>query len=164
MGKVSIGHSCEIWWNTLEVYPEEMCYLSQSKNSSLQNKCINECFISALQSGLLGGVNIFQSLFSVSQWLCHSNFSSIILHIIKFFNKGYNYSHKNGLTSQRFFFGGGAGCNWYLHKLWGQGSNPHHSSDLSHSSDNVGSLTLWATRKLLTELLNVVYDIWFIFN
>ena len=28
----------------------------------------------------------------------------------------------------------------------GQGSNPHHGSDLSHSSENAGFLTCWATR------------------
>ena len=32
--------------------------------------------------------------------------------------------------------------------FWGQGSNPCHSSDLSHSSDNSGSLTCGATREL----------------
>ena len=33
-------------------------------------------------------------------------------------------------------------------KFQGQGSNLHHHSDTSHSSDNTGSLTHWATREL----------------
>ena len=38
------------------------------------------------------------------------------------------------------------------HSTWkfpGQGQNPHHSSDLSRSSDNVRPLTHWDTRELL---------------
>ena len=41
-----------------------------------------------------------------------------------------------------FFLGGGGGCNTCgMQKFLGQGSNPCHSSDLSHRSDNAGSLT-----------------------
>ena len=48
-------------------------------------------------------------------------------------------------------------------KFQGQGLNPCHSSDLSHSSDNVGSLTHWATRELPTFLLDISlwrYHLW----
>ena len=34
----------------------------------------------------------------------------------------------------------------------GQWSNPRHSSDLSHSRDNVGSFNYWATRELQSKL------------
>ena len=36
-----------------------------------------------------------------------------------------------------------------MQKFLGQGLNQHYSSDQSHSSDKVGSLTHWATRELL---------------
>ena len=36
-----------------------------------------------------------------------------------------------------------------MHKLLGQGSNPCHSCNQSHSSENTGSLTCWVTRELL---------------
>lgn len=39
-------------------------------------------------------------------------------------------------------------CHTGMQK-WGRGSNPQHSSDSSHSSDNVRSLTHWATKTLL---------------
>ena len=42
-----------------------------------------------------------------------------------------------------FFFGHIHG----IQKFLGQGSNPGHSSNLSHSSDNTGSLTQCATRE-----------------
>lgn len=38
--------------------------------------------------------------------------------------------------------------SFFVHTLsmfQGQGSNPHHSSNLNHSSDDAGSLTQWAT-------------------
>ena len=35
-----------------------------------------------------------------------------------------------------------------MQKFPGQGSNPHHSSNQSHSSYNAGPLTHWATREL----------------
>lgn len=44
------------------------------------------------------------------------------------------------------FFGGGTPR--YL-EVPGQGSNPRHSSDLSHSSGSARSLTHWTTRELL---------------
>ena len=34
--------------------------------------------------------------------------------------------------------------------MLGQGSNPSHSNDQSHSSDNARSFTHWATRELLS--------------
>ena len=39
----------------------------------------------------------------------------------------------------------------------GQGSNPGRSSDLSHSSDNAGSLTCYAMRALLNSLVQLSY-------
>ena len=39
----------------------------------------------------------------------------------------------------------------------GQGSNPRLSNDPSHSSDEVGSLTCWATRELLLEYSRVSF-------
>ena len=39
-------------------------------------------------------------------------------------------------------------CAHGMRKFPGQGLNPHHSSDLSHKSDNTGSLTCCATREL----------------
>ena len=36
-----------------------------------------------------------------------------------------------------------------MQKLQGQGSNPHHCSDLSHSNDNARSLTYLVIRELL---------------
>ena len=41
-------------------------------------------------------------------------------------------------------------------ELWGQETNPHHSSHLNHSSDNARSLAIWATRELL--LVNFFLD------
>ena len=38
-----------------------------------------------------------------------------------------------------------------IQKFQSQRSNPHHSSDLIHGSDNAGSLTHWATRELLSH-------------
>ena len=38
-----------------------------------------------------------------------------------------------------------------MQEFLSQGSNLHHSSDLSHSNDNAGSLTCWATRNLLSS-------------
>ena len=40
------------------------------------------------------------------------------------------------------------GCTHGMWKFPGQGSNQHHSSNLSHSSDNTGSLTHCVTREL----------------
>ena len=45
----------------------------------------------------------------------------------------------------------------YIHtmqKFPGQGSNPCHNGDLSHSSDNAGSLTHWAIRELPVKLFD----------
>ena len=58
------------------------------------------------------------------------------------------------------FFGHAHG----IQKFLGQGSNPHHSSNQSYSSDNIRSLTHWATRELqlqigfiiLTDILKIV--------
>ena len=44
-------------------------------------------------------------------------------------------------------------CPHGMLKFLGQGSNPHHSCSLSHSSDNAGSLTHCATRERLIGLL-----------
>ena len=44
-----------------------------------------------------------------------------------------------------FFFG----CTHGTQKFTGQGLNLCHGGDLSHSSDNTGSLTHWTTRELL---------------
>ena len=44
------------------------------------------------------------------------------------------------------------GCAWSMRKLLGQGGNPCHSSDPSHCSDHVGSLTCYATREFLILL------------
>ena len=49
-----------------------------------------------------------------------------------------------GLWLFFYYFGHALG----MQKFLGQGLNPHHSSDLSQCSDNTGSLTHWATRKL----------------
>ena len=43
------------------------------------------------------------------------------------------------MFTQAFLGGGGCACN--LWKFLGQGSSPHYSSDLSHSSDNARSST-----------------------
>ena len=40
------------------------------------------------------------------------------------------------------------GCACGMGKISGQGSNQPHSNNPSHSSDNAGSLTHWATREL----------------
>jgi len=45
-----------------------------------------------------------------------------------------------------YFFGHAQG----IRKVPGQGSNPQHSSDLSHCTDNTGSLTRCATREILS--------------
>ena len=42
--------------------------------------------------------------------------------------------------------------------------NPHHSSDQSHSSDNAGSLTCWATRELPSFFINKKFALWTISN
>ena len=47
-------------------------------------------------------------------------------------------------------------------KFPGQRSNPHHSNDLSHSSDSAGSLIQWVTRELSKHLslfpLHCIYE------
>ena len=43
--------------------------------------------------------------------------------------------------------------NHGMQKFWGQGSISCHSSTLSHSSDNAGSLTRCATREMLCHFL-----------
>ena len=43
-------------------------------------------------------------------------------------------------------------CTHDMWKFLGQGSNPHHSSDPCHCSDNVESLTHCATREILPPL------------
>ena len=50
--------------------------------------------------------------------------------------------------------------SWNMQKFPGQGSNPHHSNDLSHSSDNTRSLTLEFQRTLRTtsKLTYLVVD------
>ena len=45
------------------------------------------------------------------------------------------------------------GCTHGMQKFLGQGSNLLHSSNLSHSSDNAGSLTYWAIRELLNQVI-----------
>ena len=49
-----------------------------------------------------------------------------------------------------FFFFGHAHS---MHKFLGKGLNPNHRSNQSHSNDNAGSLTCWATRELLKLIL-----------
>ena len=44
-----------------------------------------------------------------------------------------------------------------MQKFLGQASNPCHSSDLNHSSDNAGSKTHQATRELLKLLLSFCF-------
>ena len=46
------------------------------------------------------------------------------------------FSHKKERNAFFSFFG----CSQGMWKFPGQGLNPHHSSDLSHSSGNIGSL------------------------
>ena len=46
-----------------------------------------------------------------------------------------------------------------MQKFPGQGVGPHHSSDPSHSSDNTGSLTHWATRELQKRIFNVIFPL-----
>ena len=48
-----------------------------------------------------------------------------------------------------------------MRKFPGQGLNPHHSSSLSHSSENARSLTHCATRELHPSLYNSVPNIIF---
>lgn len=50
----------------------------------------------------------------------------------------------------------------HTHSMWkfpGQGSNPCHSSDLNHISDNAESLTHWATRELPRKFVKRKEDI-----
>ena len=55
-----------------------------------------------------------------------------------------------------------------IQKFLSQGSNLQHSGDQSHSTDNAGSLTCWATRELLLHVFWncddwLLYIIWVIF-
>ena len=53
------------------------------------------------------------------------------------------------------------GHPWSMQKFQGQESNLCHSSDLSHSSGNVGSLTHWATMELIILVsLCMLYYSW----
>ena len=50
-----------------------------------------------------------------------------------------------------------------MQKFLGQGLNPCHSSDQSHSSDNIGSLTLSDTRELLcSNIFSNLFKIFYI--
>ena len=51
-----------------------------------------------------------------------------------------------------FFFFFPWPCLWHVEVPRGLGSNPSHSSNLGHSSDNARSLNHWATRELLAYL------------
>ena len=57
----------------------------------------------------------------------------------------YNIALFRLMTPLRFFF---FGFTLMIGEFPGQGSNPDHSIDPSHSSDNAGSLTYCATREL----------------
>ena len=48
-----------------------------------------------------------------------------------------------------FFWGGVGGCAQGMGKFPGQGLNPHHRCNQSHSNDNTGSLTCCTTREVL---------------
>ena len=54
-----------------------------------------------------------------------------------------------------FFFSFGCTCG--RQKFLGRGLNLCHCSNLSHSSDNAGSLIHWATRELLLSLSGLVW-------
>ena len=54
------------------------------------------------------------------------------------------------LISFLFFAGGQGGCLHDMEKFPSQGSNPYHSSNSSHSSDNARYLTHCTTRELLS--------------
>ena len=58
------------------------------------------------------------------------------------------FNFAQSVTLFFFFFLWGGGQAHGTRRFPGQGSNPNHSSDLSHSSDNAGSLTHRATREL----------------
>ena len=69
----------------------------------------------------------------------NTNDSLLLLLIIKMWRK--KESHVFSLSLSLFF-----GSAYSTQKFLGQGSNPCHSSNLRHSSDNTRSLTIWATR------------------
>ena len=46
----------------------------------------------------------------------------------------------------------------------GQGSNPSHDSNHSHSSDNTGALTHWATRERHHSIFNTLNIVFFVFS
>ena len=52
-------------------------------------------------------------------------------------------------SSKEFCFGLACG----MRKFQGRGLRPHHSCNQIHSSDNAGSLTHWATRELLPQVI-----------
>ena len=58
------------------------------------------------------------------------------------------------------YFGGHTCGMW---KIPGQGSNPGHSSDLSHCTDNAGSLTHCATKELLMWYILKKFCVQFLF-
>ena len=59
-------------------------------------------------------------------------------------------------NGMRLFFGHANGTWNFL----GQGSNLHHSSELSHSSDNARSLTHWAPRECQNETFEGLRGEW----
>ena len=67
--------------------------------------------------------------------------------------KGYFYEKSVTFITIIFF-----GCIYGICKFWDQRLNPSHSCDLCHSSDNAGSLTCCATRKLLTFI--ILFELW----
>ena len=50
------------------------------------------------------------------------------------------------------------GCTCGMWKFPGQGSNPYHNSDLSHSSDNARSLTCCATGEFLVVWFLIFWE------
>ena len=74
---------------------------------------------------------------------------------------------KKDVTHRKSWFSlglGGLVWFWLYHGMWkflGQGSNLCHGLNQSHSSDNAGSLTHWATRELQENLFLCIFFFFF---
>lgn len=67
----------------------------------------------------------------------------------------FSISLLEGKLFKDFFFSHACG----IQKFSGQGSNPSHRCNQSHSDDNAGSLTYWATKELIQRLFQLpIYD------